>query len=95
MSKEKTTYLKRIHSVNGYKTGSVLSVDTHGGTILLGKNGMGKTTVLRLTLLFFGSSPAEITRKDGANKSFIDYNLPTDSSYLVFEYVKEGKPYPD
>ena len=92
MSSEKETFLKRIHSINGYKTGSVLSVDMHGGTILLGKNGMGKTTVLRLTLLFFGSSPAEITKKDGANKSFIDYNLPTDSSYLVFEYMKQGKP---
>lgn len=62
------------------------------GTILLGKNGMGKTSILRLALLFFGSSPSEITRKDGANKSFIDYNLPTDSSYLIFEYMKEGQP---
>jgi DNA repair exonuclease SbcCD ATPase subunit len=87
-------FLKKVILVNSWPSGSgkfrVFDVD--GGAILQGGNGVGKTSTLILPLLFFGARPSDVMRasKKKSDK-FVNRYLPTDSSYIAFEYVKDNQ----
>jgi DNA repair exonuclease SbcCD ATPase subunit len=83
--------LKKINIVNSYVPGRINSFDVDGGCIVQGTNGAGKTSLLRLSLLFFGVQPSEIARIAGKGNRFSEYYLRTQSSYIVFEYQKDEK----
>jgi hypothetical protein len=86
--------LKRIILVNSWPNGNrkfrVFDVD--GGAILQGGNGVGKTSTLILPLLFFGARPSDVMKASKKKKDkFVSRYLPTDSSYIAFEYVKNNQ----
>lgn len=84
--------LTSIIIVNSYKPKKINRYDVDGGCIVQGTNGIGKTSLLRLSLLFFGVQPREIALIAGKNNRFSDYYLNSDSSYVVFEYLKSDQP---
>jgi hypothetical protein len=84
--------LTSIIAVNSYKPKKINRYDVDGGCIVQGTNGSGKTSLLRLSLLFFGVQPREIALIAGKNNRFSDYYLNSDSSYVVFEYLKSAQP---
>lgn len=84
--------LLRIVLIDGYAKNrrNIISVD--GGANLNGVNGSGKTSLLQLFPLFYGASPGAIVRKSNVRKSFVRYLLPRPTSYIIFEYMKDGQP---
>lgn len=83
--------LKSIIAINSYVPKKINRYEVAGGCIVQGTNGAGKTSLLRLSLLFFGVKPHEIAAIAGKGNRFHDYYLKTNSSYLAFEYEKSGK----
>jgi hypothetical protein len=83
--------LKSIIAVNAYVPKKINRYEVAGGCIVQGTNGAGKTSLLRLSLLFFGVKPHEIANIAGKGNRFHDYYLKTNSSYIAFEYEKSGK----
>ncbi|MEQ3640962.1 MAG: ATP-binding protein [Alteromonas sp.] len=88
-------YLKKIILVNSWPNGNgkfkIIEVD--GGTLLQGGNGAGKTSSLILSPLFYGAKPYQVMAASKKPKEkFAPRYLPTDSSYVVFEYIKNGEP---
>nr|WP_243755412.1 ATP-binding protein [Thiomicrorhabdus sp. 6S3-12] len=72
--------------------GKIRIFDVDGGAILQGGNGAGKTSTLILPLLFFGARPKDVMKASKKHSdNFIGRYLPTDSSYIVFEYVKNNQ----
>ena len=84
-------YLDSIITVNSYRGHKINQFNVDGGALIQGSNGAGKTSILRLVLLFFGASAKEIASISGKNNRFADYYLPSTSSYLVYQYKKENK----
>lgn len=84
--------LKRIILVDSYLKGSVCQfvVDEH--TNITGRNGVGKTTFLKLIPIFYGEGPGSVIRADKStdNESFVGHYLPRNGSYIVYEYVSNG-----
>lgn len=72
----------------GGVSGRISKVDPRGGVAILGENGVGKTTLLRTIPIFFGATPSKIMEAVGSNDSLIAFQLPSDSSALVFEYAR-------
>lgn len=78
--------LSRIVLIDSINKGNLIELPVDSNTVLLGTNGIGKTTFLKLLAVFYGSPPGLAVRADGNNLSFADWFLPRHSSYLVFEY---------
>lgn len=55
-------------------------------TALLGKNQIGKTSILKLLSFFFGETPARIQPVVADRQNFLSFFLPTTSSYIACEY---------
>lgn len=58
---------------------------SHHGA-MLGGNGAGKTSVLNLQPVFLGAKMSDVTRSGEHKKSFIEYYLPRETSYIAYEY---------
>ena len=86
-------YLNRIIAINSFllSKGKIDVYEIHGGTVILGTNTKGKSSFLRTQLLFYGAKPEYISSLSG-NRNLTNFYFKTDSSYLVFEYFKDGKP---
>ncbi|WP_288251605.1 ATP-binding protein [uncultured Hydrogenophaga sp.] len=65
-------------------------LDTRGAVIAAGRNGVGKTSFLRLIPLFYGATPTRILRGSGLN-TMIRYMLPHPSSAVAYEYERESE----
>lgn len=66
---------------------AMLDLRTH--TMVVGDNGVGKSSFMRLIPLFYGAAPDRILR--GTQKSsLIGYTLPTSSSAIAFEYERQN-----
>lgn len=79
--------LIRLVAINSYKKyqARALYVDNH--THVSGRNGRGKTTLLRLIPLFYGEQPSKMVKPSGeVLRSIREYLFDSLSSYLVFEY---------
>lgn len=81
--------LKRLLLINTHIKGRAVEIRLDGHANLSGENGAGKTSLLKLISFFYGSEPAKLCPAVANKKSFVDYFLPSDKSYLVYEYSTE------
>ena len=65
----------------------IAELDTRGAVIAAGRNGVGKTSFLRLIPLFYGATPTRILRGTGLT-TMIRYMLPHASSAVAYEYER-------
>lgn len=86
-------YLSSIITVNSYRGHKISQFKVNDGALIQGSNGAGKTSILRLILLFFGAPAKEIASISGKNNRFADYYLPSTSSYLVYQYKKDQQDF--
>jgi len=80
--------LKKIILIDSFWTGKTVLLNLDGHINLSGTNGAGKTTFLRLIQLFWGERPSNIVSSTGSKKGFLEYYLPRNSSYLIYEYQR-------
>lgn len=76
------------NSITRLPSGRVAELDPRGGVLVIGENGVGKTTFLRLLPVFYGATTTQILRGSGRD-SLIAYLLPDPSSCVVYEYERE------
>lgn len=69
-------------------SGRITAIDPRGGAAVLGDNGVGKTTTLRILPLFFGHLPSQIVAAGRGQEAMIRFVLPTDASAIAFEYQR-------
>lgn len=69
-------------------SGRITAIDPRGGAAVLGDNGVGKTTTLRILPLFFGHPPSHIVGAGQGQEPMIRFVLPTDASAIAFEYQR-------
>lgn len=69
-------------------SGRITAIDPRGGAAVLGDNGVGKTTTLRILPLFFGHLPSQIVTVGQGQEPMIRFILPTNASAIVFEYQR-------
>lgn len=82
--------LLRLALINSYLKGQYHIVDIDKNTILTGRNGTGKTSLMAATVPFFGVKLSKIVNQSGVKDSFVDFYLPHANSYLVYEYIRQG-----
>lgn len=82
--------LLRLILVDSLSPGRIVELPVHGGAVLTGRNGRGKTSVLQLLLLFYGESPNRIVTAEAGRDTFVGYYLPRTTSYIAFEYRRPG-----
>lgn len=82
--------LKRIICIDSYAQGLEIDVPIDQHANFNGDNGVGKTTFLQLIPIFYGAQPGQTVRKVGARQSFVEYYLPRESSYIIYEYIRPG-----
>lgn len=94
MQNEPTKYqLCRMVLVNAgtnmhVPSGRITAIDPRGGAAVLGDNGVGKTTTLRILPLFFGHLPSQIVAAGHGQEAMVRFVLPTDASAIAFEYQR-------
>lgn len=66
----------------------ITAIDPRGGAAVLGDNGVGKTTTLRILPLFFGHLPSQIVSAGQGQEPMVRFVLPTDASAIAFEYQR-------
>jgi hypothetical protein len=94
MKQEQSKYqLRRMVLVNAgtnmhVPSGRITAIDPRGGAAVLGDNGVGKTTTLRILPLFFGHLPSQIVAAGHGQEAMIRFVLPTDASAIAFEYQR-------
>ncbi|MBE0548497.1 MAG: ATP-binding protein [Rubrivivax sp.] len=69
-------------------SGRITAIDPRGGAAVLGDNGVGKTTTLRILPLFFGHLPSQIVSTGLGQEPMVRFVLPTDFSAIAFEYQR-------
>lgn len=69
-------------------SGRITAIDPRGGAAVLGDNGVGKTTTLRILPLFFGHLPSQIVAAGHGQEAMVRFVLPTDASAIAFEYQR-------
>ena len=69
-------------------SGRITAIDPRGGAAVLGDNGVGKTTTLRILPLFFGHLPSQIVSAGQGQEPMVRFVLPTDASAIAFEYQR-------
>lgn len=69
-------------------SGRITAIDPRGGAAVLGDNGVGKTTTLRILPLFFGHLPSQIVAAGHGQEAMIRFVIPTDASAIAFEYQR-------
>lgn len=66
----------------------ITAIDPRGGAAVLGDNGVGKTTTLRILPLFFGHLPSQIVAAEHGQEAMVRFILPTEASAIAFEYQR-------
>lgn len=57
-----------------------------GHTAIIAKNQSGKTSLMKLLPFFWGAEMRQIQQPSAEKKNFIEFYLPTESSYVACEY---------
>lgn len=78
--------LQRLVLIDSYSPDRIVELPLSAGTVLTGRNGSGKTSLLQLIPLFFGEAPSNIVRSEAGKLNFLGYYLPRITSYIIFEY---------
>ncbi|HEM7878658.1 ATP-binding protein [Burkholderia contaminans] len=81
--------LQRVVLIDSYTEGRITELPLAGGTAITGRNGRGKTTLLRLIPAFYGALPNRIVKPASNRKNFVPYYLPRSTSYIVYEYRRD------
>jgi hypothetical protein len=83
--------LTRLIAVDNISRNQIITIKADGHANFNGENGAGKTTTLRALLLFFGTKPSDIAKAKGDSfDNFASFYFPRPTSYLVFEYIRDG-----
>lgn len=94
MQEEVSNYqLRRMVLVNAgtnkhVPSNRITEIDPRGGAAVLGDNGVGKTTTLRILPLFFGHLPSQIVSSGQGQDPMVQFILPTTASAIAFEYQR-------
>ena len=83
--------LLNVILINSYPKGQIYKLNVDNNTIITGRNASGKTTLMGAIAPFYGVLLSNIARKSDVKKSFLEFYLPTDKSYLVYEYLKDNQ----
>lgn len=86
--------LTRLILIDSYLPGRIYEIKLDGHTNILGGNAAGKTSLIKLAVLFYGESPITLGIKEDAqanHQGFVMRYLPRNGSYLIFEYLSRGK----
>lgn len=84
--------LRRMVLVNagtnkGRPSGLITEIDPRGGAAVVGANGVGKTTTLRLIPLFFGHPTSQVVALNQGQEG-VRFILPSATSAICFEYQR-------
>jgi len=84
--------LRRMVLVNagtnkGRPSGLFASIDPRGGAAVVGANGVGKTSTLRLIPLFFGHPTSQVVALNQGQEG-VRFILPSPTSAICFEYQR-------
>lgn len=87
-----TFQLRRMILVNagtntGRASGRITEIDPRGGAAVIGPNGVGKTSTLRLIPLFFGHPTSEAVAVNQGQEG-VKFILPSQTSAICFEYQR-------
>ena len=80
--------LLRVILIDSLASGRIVKMPVSGGSVLMGRNGRGKTSMIQLLQLFYGESPSKIASSGAGKLNFSGYYLPRSTSYIVFEYQR-------
>jgi len=85
MKQSELKTLTLIHSAEY----SYTNIDVSGNVLFTGKNGTGKTTIMRSLLFFFIAKENKKEYGIINNKDFKNYYFPYDESYIIYSYTTE------
>ena len=83
--------LLKLILIDSYSPGRVVEFPVVGGSVLTGRNGRGKTTLLQLVPIFYGENPTRIVGTETNRLDFNGYYLPCLTSYIVYEYQRRDQ----
>ena len=66
-------------------------IDLSGNSLLIGANGVGKTTLLRAILYFYTANAKSLGINSAKKTSFNDYYFEYENSYIAYIYKKDKK----
>lgn len=78
--------LIRAVLIDSINRGSYIEIALDNNTALTGTNGIGKTSLLKLLAIFYGTRPSNLAREGGNLVSFSDWYLPRPTSFIIFDY---------
>ncbi|GHE80162.1 ATP-binding protein [Thalassotalea profundi] len=82
--------LIRIMLIDSFLPKRTYEINLAGNTNITGDNGLGKTSLIKLPVIFYGANPADVNIKENKEtnyKGFSGRYLPRDGSYVIFEYA--------
>ena len=81
------TSLRKLIVVDSFAASRIREVLLDGHVHVSGRNGRGKTTLIRLIPLFYGEQPSRIVKTSGSVvRSLKDFMFSRSTSYVAFEY---------
>lgn len=79
--------LRKLIVVDSYAASRIREIQLDGHVHISGRNGRGKTTLIRLIPLFYGEQPSRIVRSAGSVvRSLREFMFSRSTSYVAFEY---------
>lgn len=79
--------LLKLIVIDSYAASRIREVRLNGHVHVSGRNGRGKTTLIRLIPLFYGEQPSRIVRSAGSVvRSLREFMFSRSTSYVAFEY---------
>lgn len=79
--------LRKLIVIDSYAASRIREVRLNGHVHVSGRNGRGKTTLIRLIPLFYGEQPSRIVRSAGSVvRSLREFMFNRSTSYVAFEY---------
>lgn len=69
-------------------SGRITEIDPRGGAAVIGANGVGKTTALKVVPLFFGHLPSQIVTAGQGLEPLVRHILRSHRAAIVFEYQR-------
>lgn len=80
-------HLHKLIVVDSYAASRIREVQLDGHVHVSGRNGRGKTTLIRLIPLFYGEQPSRIVKSSGSVvRTLREFMFGRSTSYVAFEY---------